>query len=74
MDNLWLMVNSYPLVIADSLLLKMTIEIGNFPKNGDFPYRVVFCMFTRGYTPGVSSLELFKDVRKIMDVMVHKTC
>ena len=29
---------------------------------------------SHGYTPGVSSLELFKDLRKIMDVMVHKTC
>jgi hypothetical protein len=38
MDNLWLMVNSYPLAIADSLLLKKAIEIGSFPmKNGDFP-------------------------------------
>ena len=29
---------SYPLVMADSLLLKMAIEIVSFPiKNGDFP-------------------------------------
>ena len=38
MDNLWLMVNSYPLVICYSSLLKMAIETVDLPiKNCDFP-------------------------------------
>ena len=39
MDNLWLMVNSYPLVMTNitMILWNITIEIVNFPmKNGNF--------------------------------------